>query len=131
MSGETNPYQPPPLLDSQRQHEHAAWMFVFWVGVAFLFVGLLAVFVPNLPPFGWLIMSAGLLVPVAIGSPRYRRRSLIVLALTLLLGTIAFYRIQRIRKYDALERSVIEEYERMLEADNEMYEVEMAPESRP
>ena len=109
MSANANPYRAPNdsvAADSDRNETGRFWSVWFWSGCIAVTLGVVANFIRNLPPMGFLLIGMLFFAGSAIGSRRYRKRSLVGLLIALLLSAGSLYHLRRVQAQIARERAM-------------------------
>lgn len=109
MSANANPYRAPSDsvgTDSRRDETGWFWGVWFWSGCVAVTLGFFANFTRNLPPLGFLLIGMLCFAGAAIGSRRYRKRSLVGLLITILLSAGSLYHLQRVQTQFARDRAM-------------------------
>ncbi|MDV6031634.1 MAG: hypothetical protein F9B45_16385 [Phycisphaera sp. RhM] len=108
MSTRANPYQSPPETESQVRVDGQAGGFgkiCFWAGLAFTSFGFVAMFLPNLPPIGFLLIALSFFVVTLIGDRGYRKRAIAGITVCLVLSGGFLFQMRLMHAKLAAERA--------------------------
>ena len=109
MSADTNPYQSPPETTSSEAADpppKPTWAALFWGALGLTGFGCLSVFLPNVPPLGFLFTAALLFTITIIASKQDRNRAIFGLVLCLSITLIVSYQLQLAQASAARDRAI-------------------------
>ena len=121
MSADTNPYQSPPEITSSEAADpppKPTWAVLFWGAMGLTVCGCLSVFLPNVPPLGFLFTAALLFTITIIASKQDRKRAIFGLVLCLSTTLFISYQLRMAQARAARDRAI--------KAQQSAYEAEKA-----